>query len=226
LTFWKAAICATLGNREGGVWGPGGACWRWGGWAGAGRGKGCGTAGRMRRRLPAVHLKRAAKAAAPLIHESAHVHPSAIVAPGAVVSAGAYVGARCELHPGSVLGIGSILGEGSVLGAHASVEHCRVGAHCVVHSGVRIGADGFGFTVEGDVGVRKKPQLLRVVLGEHVEVGAGTCIDRGSWRDTRVGAHARKGCNGPTWPLRAFCSTHRVCHPSMPCFCPQVMKPR
>ena len=94
---------------------------------------------------------------------------------------------RCVLHPGSVLGEGSTLGEGSVLGCHASAENCRIGAHAVLHGGVRIGADGFGFFHDEHGAVVKKPQLLRVVLGDGVEVGAGTCIDRGSWRDTRIG---------------------------------------
>jgi UDP-3-O-[3-hydroxymyristoyl] glucosamine N-acyltransferase LpxD len=79
-----------------------------------------------------------------------------------------------------------------MIGVHASVENCRLGAGCVVHSGVRIGADGFGFFVDAETGaVRKKPQLLRVLIGDGVEIGAGSCIDRGSWRDTRLGDHTK-----------------------------------
>jgi UDP-3-O-[3-hydroxymyristoyl] glucosamine N-acyltransferase LpxD len=68
-----------------------------------------------------------------------------------------------------------------------SVENASIGAHVVLHGGVRIGADGFGFFFDEHSGVRKKPQLLRVLIGDGVEIGAGTCIDRGSWRDTRIG---------------------------------------
>ena len=99
----------------------------------------------------------------------------------------AHVGARCVLQPGSVVGEGSHIGEGTVLGCHSTVENGRLGARCRLHSGVRIGADGFGFTFDEHGGVLKKPQLLRVLIGDDVEVGAGTCIDRGSWRDTVVG---------------------------------------
>ena len=57
---------------------------------------------------------------------------------------------------------------------------------------MRIGADGFGFYVDAATGtVQKKPQTLRVLLGDGVEVGANTCIDRGSWRDTRIGARTK-----------------------------------
>ena len=127
-----------------------------------------------------------------LHHVAAHVDPSAFVhesarlAPGAMVLAGAHVGARCELRAGSIVGPGSRLGEDTVLGLHASVENCSIGSRCVLHSGVRIGADGFGFTIDASGDVHKKPQLLRVLLGDDVEVGAGSCIDRGSWRDTHV----------------------------------------
>ena len=130
---------------------------------------------------------RAASAARPYVAASAHVHPSAQVHPGAIVMEGAYVGARAVLRPGSVVGAHSHVGEGTVLGCHVSLENCRIGAHCLLHSGVRIGADGFGFYFDEHGHVRKKPQLLRALLGDGVEVGAGTCIDRGSWRDTTVG---------------------------------------
>ena len=126
------------------------------------------------------------------VDPSAHVHPSARLAPGVIVLAHAYVGPRCDLRPGSVVGVGVHVGEGTVVGTNTSVEYARIGAHCVLHSGVRIGADGFGFTVDPSTGtVRKKPQLLRVLLGDDVEIGAGSCIDRGSWRDTELGDHTK-----------------------------------
>ena len=144
------------------------------------------------------------------VHEKARVHRTAKLAPGVVVQAGAHVGARCELGAGAVAGENVRIGEGTRLGPHASLENCVVGSNCIVHAGARIGADGFGFYVDGRT-VRKKPQLLRVLIGNHVEastahhrtarrrarhamppqVGAGTCIDRGSWRDTAVGNHAK-----------------------------------
>ena len=96
-----------------------------------------------------------------------------------------------DLRAGCVVGAGVQIGEHTILGVHASVENCRIGARCTLHSGVRIGADGFGFLIgEGGV-VHKKPQELSVILGEGVEIGAGSCVDRGSWRDTCVGDNTK-----------------------------------
>ena len=133
------------------------------------------------------------------VHPRAHVHPSALLARTAVVLEHAHVGPRCEIGEGSVVGRGVHVGAATKLHANVSLENCRVGTHCLMHSGVRVGADGFGFWVDEAGAVHKKPQLLKVVLGDRVEVGAGTCIDRGSWRDTIVGARA---CSELSWPLR------------------------
>ena len=107
------------------------------------------------------------------------------------MGAGAHVGPRCTLEPGAYIGPNVHVGSGTRVGPNASLEHCRVGAHGVLHAGVRIGADGFGFFVDGDDIMRKKPQLLAVLLGDHVELGAGSCVDRGSWRDTVIGDHTK-----------------------------------
>ena len=131
--------------------------------------------------------RRLAALAVAHVDKSAHVHPTAQLAPGAVVLAGAYVGPRCKLLTGSVVGPGVSVGEGTVVGVHTSLLNCRIGAHCMLHSGISIGADGFGFTVNDDGSVVKKPQLLRVLIGDNVEIGSGSCIDRGSWRDTQIG---------------------------------------
>ena len=124
------------------------------------------------------------------IHATAHVHPSAKLAAGVTVNAGAYVGPRAVLGPGCSAGAGVHIGAATTLVAQVSLENCSVGRHCLIHPGVRVGADGFGFTVESGA-VRKKPQLLRVLIGDHVEIGANTCIDRGSWRDTAIGSHTK-----------------------------------
>ena len=107
------------------------------------------------------------------------------------MGAGAHVGPRCTLEPGAYIGPNVHVGSGTRVGPNASLEHCRVGAHGVLHAGVRIGADGFGFFVDVDDIMRKKPQLLAVLLGDHVELGAGSCVDRGSWRDTVIGDHTK-----------------------------------
>ena len=95
---------------------------------------------------------------------------------------GAVVGAN------SVVGEGVRVGRGTVLRFGVALSHCNVGAGCVLHHGVAAGADGFGFDVDPATGrVLKKPQELRVLIGDEVEIGANSCVDRGSWRDTVVG---------------------------------------
>jgi len=130
-------------------------------------------------------------AAAVHIDPLAHVHPTARLAPGVIVLAGAYVGPHCELRSGSIIGERVHVGRGSVVGMHATLEHCRIGSQCMLHCGVKIGADGFGFNVEANGSISKKLQLRSVVIGSSVEVGAGSCIDRGSWRDTTLGDNTK-----------------------------------
>ena len=123
----------------------------------------------------------------------AHVAPNAklgagcAVAPGAVIGEGAELGARCVVEPCAVVGAGVIVGEDTRIGAGASLSHCRVGARVNVYPGARIGQDGFGFVPDPD-GFVKVPQLGRVVVEDDVEIGANTTVDRGSGRDTVIGA--------------------------------------
>jgi UDP-3-O-[3-hydroxymyristoyl] glucosamine N-acyltransferase len=106
---------------------------------------------------------------------------------------GALVGDSAVVGPNAVVGDDCVIGEASVIGANASIYNCRIGSHSILHPGVRIGQDGFGFTVDegastaGARGHAKKPQLRGVLIGSDVEIGANACIDRGSWRDTEIG---------------------------------------
>ncbi len=124
------------------------------------------------------------------VHPSAHVHPSASLAHGVVIGPRAYVGPRAVLDAHVTAGADVAIGEATRVGAHTSLEHCTVGRRCVIHAGVRVGADGFGFALPDVPGQQpsKRPQMLRVLIGDDVELGAGTCVDRGSWRHTELGA--------------------------------------
>ncbi|MBI3710799.1 MAG: UDP-3-O-(3-hydroxymyristoyl)glucosamine N-acyltransferase [Proteobacteria bacterium] len=128
----------------------------------------------------------------PGVHVAAVVDPAARLAPGVTVAAGAMIGPRaeigqhCNIGPNAVLGPGVVLGPDCTIGANASLSHCIVGARVVVYPGVRIGQDGFGFAM-GQEGHLKVPQLGRVIIGDDVEIGANTCIDRGSAGDTVIG---------------------------------------
>lgn len=109
------------------------------------------------------------------------------IEPGAVIGARAEIGANCHISANVVIGRGVILGEECVIGPCASLAYCIVGDRVIVHAGVRIGQDGFGFA-PGPKGHLKVPQLGRVIIEDDVEIGANTTIDRGSGPDTVIGA--------------------------------------
>jgi UDP-3-O-[3-hydroxymyristoyl] glucosamine N-acyltransferase len=121
------------------------------------------------------------------IHQDARVDPTAQIGPRVSVGARASVGARCKLGPGCAVGSGSSVGDGSVLHANVTIYPLvTVGRRCVLHSGSVIGADGFGFVLTGDR-YQKFPQVGRVEIGDDVEIGANTCIDRAALGVTTIG---------------------------------------
>lgn len=126
------------------------------------------------------------------------VHPSAVIATSAKIDASAQieahcvVGAGCEIGAGVFIGPGSVLGENCRIGAHsrllANVTICAettLGSRCLVHPGAVLGSDGFGQANENGRW-QKIPQLGRVTVGDDVEIGANTTIDRGALGDTRI----------------------------------------
>ena len=108
------------------------------------------------------------------------VHPSAVVDAGAVVHPSASVGPLCVVERGAHIGAGTVLKSRVTVG-----ENCHIGARCIVHAGVVIGADGFGFAPQGGEWI-KIEQLGAVRIGDDVEIGANTCIDRGALQDTVI----------------------------------------
>lgn len=126
-------------------------------------------------------------------------HPTAVVAQDASIAATAQIGPNAVICSGAVVGEGVIVGAGTYLGEgacvgdssrlHASVvvqAGCRIGARAILHPGVVIGADGFGIAAERGRWV-KIPQVGRVLIGDDVEIGANTTIDRGAIDDTVIG---------------------------------------
>lgn len=127
------------------------------------------------------------------------VHPSAVIDPSATVAASAEVGPLVHIAAGAVVGERAIIGASSVVGEGAQVgdetqlvsrvtvyEACVIGARCILHAGAVVGADGFGMAPDGGRWV-KIPQVGRVVVGDDVEIGANTAIDRGALGDTVIG---------------------------------------
>jgi UDP-3-O-[3-hydroxymyristoyl] glucosamine N-acyltransferase len=113
-----------------------------------------------------------------------HVHASAVIAPSAQVHPTARIGALCVVDDGAVIGAYTVLASRVTVG-----RGCTIGQRCVLHGGVVIGADGFGFApyaVEGGKAWEKIEQLGSVRIGDDVEIGANTCIDRGALEDTVV----------------------------------------
>jgi UDP-3-O-[3-hydroxymyristoyl] glucosamine N-acyltransferase len=125
-----------------------------------------------------------------IVAEDALVDPSAEVGPLAVIETGAEIGPGCRIGPCAIIGTGVIVGRDCRIGAHVSLSCALLGARVYVYPGARIGQEGFGFASTKD-GFLSVPQLGRVILEDDVEVGANTTIDRGSSRDTVIGAGSR-----------------------------------
>ncbi len=110
--------------------------------------------------------------------DTPRVHPSAVIHPSACVHATARIGPLCVVERGASIGADTWLKSGITVG-----EDCHIGERCIIHAGVVIGADGFGFAMfEGRW--EKIEQLGAVRIGNDVEIGANTCIDRGALDDT------------------------------------------
>lgn len=120
------------------------------------------------------------------IDETATLEDDVTVEPGAVIGAHAAVGSGTTVCAGAIIGHHCQIGRNSYIGARAVLQHTLLGDRVIVHSGVSAGQDGFGFAM-GPTGHLKVPQLGRVIIQDDVEIGAGTCIDRGTTRDTIIG---------------------------------------
>lgn len=127
------------------------------------------------------------------------IHPTAVIAPDAEIASSASVGPhvtvgerarigeRASLGAGCTIGARVELGDDCRLHAHVTIyDNVRVGHRAVLHSGCVLGADGFGF-VRGSAGYQKFPQIGRVEIGDDVEIGANSCVDRAALGITRIG---------------------------------------
>jgi UDP-3-O-[3-hydroxymyristoyl] glucosamine N-acyltransferase len=125
--------------------------------------------------------------ASAVIAESAVVGSGVEIGPHVTIGEGAKIGARCRIGAGCAIGDGVTLGEDSVLHAGVTLyDGVRTGARVILHSGCVIGADGFGFVLATDH-YEKFPQVGRVVIGDDVEIGANSCVDRAALGETSIG---------------------------------------
>lgn len=129
-----------------------------------------------------------------MVHSTAVVDPTARIGdrvrigPQVVIGRRSVIADGCDIGAGCVLADDVRIGADSLLHARVTIAHgCSIGARAIVHSGVVIGADGFGFAPQADGAWMKIPQVGGVVIGDDVEIGANTTIDRGTLEDTRIG---------------------------------------
>ena len=127
-----------------------------------------------------TQLWKRSNAVAPVASTTVRVHPSAVVDPTAQIAASAIIGPLCVVEAGAKIGADTVLKSRVTIS-----ENCVIGARCILHSGVVIGADGFGFAPNQGAW-EKIEQLGAVRIGDDVEIGANTCIDRGALRDTVI----------------------------------------
>ena len=126
------------------------------------------------------------------------IHPSATIAPDAVIGERVKIGAGAVLEAGSTVGSGTVIDAGCYIGKGARIgNNCtlyprvviyksvEIGNRVIIHAGAVVGADGFGFVKDGDTHV-KFPQVGKVIIEDDVEIGANTCIDRGSLETTII----------------------------------------
>jgi UDP-3-O-[3-hydroxymyristoyl] glucosamine N-acyltransferase len=121
-----------------------------------------------------------------LVHATARLEEGVTIEPGAVVGREAQIGRGTTIAAGAVVGYRVSIGRDCYVGPGASITHAIVSDRVILHAGVRIGQDGFGFAM-GSEGHLKVPQVGRVIIGNDVEIGANSAIDRGALNDTVIG---------------------------------------
>ena len=130
------------------------------------------------------------------ISDKANVDPSAQLGAGCRVEAGAFIGKNVELgkncwiQANATIQDGVKMGDDCIVASNACVSHCIAGNKVYIYPGAMIGQDGFGFAM-GILGPTKVPQLGRVIIGNDVEIGANTTVDRGAMGDTVIGDGCR-----------------------------------
>ncbi|RKR08325.1 UDP-3-O-[3-hydroxymyristoyl] glucosamine N-acyltransferase [Flavobacterium sp. 90] len=128
------------------------------------------------------------------IHRTAVVDETAIIGEGARIGAGCYIGPKVEIgayttiYPNVTILDECTIGKNTIIWSGTVVrERCHIGNDCIIHPNATIGADGFGFRPCSEKGLVKIPQIGNVIIGNGVEIGANTCVDRGKFSSTVLG---------------------------------------
>jgi UDP-3-O-[3-hydroxymyristoyl] glucosamine N-acyltransferase len=128
------------------------------------------------------------------------IHPTAIIDETASIENGVKIGAGCYIGPNTRIGENSVIypnvtilddctiGKNTVIWSGTVIrERCHLGNKCIIHPNATIGADGFGFRPDPEKGLVKVPQIGNVIIGNDVEIGANSCVDRGKFSSTVIG---------------------------------------
>lgn len=128
------------------------------------------------------------------IHPKAIIEKTAIIGNGTRIGAGSYIGSKVKLgenvtiYPNVTILDECTIGKNTIIWPGAVIrERCHIGNDCIIHPNATIGADGFGFRPCPEKGLAKIPQIGNVILGNNVEIGANTCVDRGKFSSTVLG---------------------------------------
>lgn len=129
------------------------------------------------------------------IHQTAVIHPSAVIGSNSRIGAGCYIGMNVKigsnvtLYPNVTIMDESTVGDGTTIWPGTVIrERCVIGRFCIFHPNVSIGADGFGYRPSPDGrGLIKIPHIGNVIIGDAVEIGSGSCVDRGKFSSTVLG---------------------------------------
>jgi len=153
----------------------------------------------IRTRDPRAAVARVISRLHPRVEPKPGIHPSAVIGPGSVIAPSAYVGPHVSIGAGVQVGVGSSIGAGSSIGDYVEIgagctlyprvtiyRDVKLGKEVILHSGCVIGADGFGFVLTGGM-YEKFPQIGRVEIGDRVEIGANSCVDRAALGVTSIG---------------------------------------
>ncbi len=130
------------------------------------------------------------------ISERANIASTAKLGKNVQVETGAFIGEHVEIGDDSIIRANAVIYDGVQIGTASDIGSCTTLSHCIIgndvriHRGVHIGQDGFGFAMSG-AGHEKVPQLGRVIIHDHVEIGSNCCIDRGAGPDTIIGLGAK-----------------------------------
>ncbi len=120
------------------------------------------------------------------LSKKATIGLNCLIKPGAVIKSGAVIGNESSIDSNTTIGMNVLIGHNVMIGSNCSLQNCILGNNVIIHPGVRIGQDGFGYSL-GDSGLKKFPHIGRVIIQDNVEIGSNTTIDRGSLNDTMIG---------------------------------------